>query len=928
MAWNKLIIDIEANDLLMPSIDYSQMPYRLKDTAQLWCISVRDYHTNQSVLLVREEWLTFLAPTHLKEYFTFVDQTDEFGNTTKVRNVGVIEYINPRGEVVETEYSKTHDSSLEYQVVLKEFPRGVAYNKIPKRILNKEMLRKVLSNCDELIGHNIVNYDLPALMLFDMLDYRIEFPGHGPHKVFDRPSVITDTLLMSKLYNPDRVDSFGKHALGAFGLRTGNEKDDFHDFSQYTWKMGYYCNQDTSVGKDTLDYLDNEEDFEVYEKAYSMEIKLIDQTVRQEAFGFDFDSELAKDSVVELEGLLKEREDYVEPILPPKSLNKGQQDYYTPPKIQFKKNGDPSAAIFKFANKINEVSPTTEEEEKAYGTSSKYIITKPREDDDSAYDYFLLFEDREYKLPYHTPVKLELPTTIKDNDEVKGYLLSLGWEPSEWKERDLTKDSKKQKVSSDKVIKAIAKYASDTMEGPYKKHRFEYLGIKEDVDLEAYLLSAYKKKPNAALKAMTTPLLRVGAEKSLCPNLERIAKKRGSNKLIKSIVEWHTYAHRKNTISGGKLDEEGDPTKGYLSFVREDGRIGTPADTVGASTYRYLHRAVANVPRGTSIFGKPMRSMFGCGAGLVQLGFDFSSLEARVEGHFILPFEGGAELAKALLAEKPNDIHTLTGQKLGIDRSDAKAITYAIMYGAAAAKLRKMLGISTEEAEKMWSDFWDSVEPLKMLRDKLTAFWEATEKSYIPGIDGRKIRVRSQHSLINALFQSTGAILAKWCIVRTADKLEKLNLLGDPFLHTKEDVKVWQMIVYHDEAQYALHKSLIKVKSFFDPTLQTEYEETHSKWETAFAEWEESTDENKPAKGPKEPPNPFEEQAKQWMKDNPIDGLYSAIGHTDSGLHYVTLPNIVSETILEAIDETVTEHDVRVPLGIEWITGKNWYMCH
>ena len=527
---------------------------------------------------------------------------------------------------------------------------------------------------------------------------------------------------------------------------------------------------------------------------------------------------------------MKERSDYVEPVLPPKSLNKGQQDYYTPPKIQFKKNGDPSAAIFKFANKINEVTIKEGEDDKVLGTKSDFIITKPREDDESAYDYYLVFEDREYKLPHQTPVKLTLPTTIKDNDEVKGYLLSLGWEPSEWKERDLTKDSKKQKISSDKVTKAIIKYAADTLEGPYKKHRFEYLGIKQDVDLESYLLSIYKKKPNAACKVMTTPLLRVGAEKSLCPNLERIAKKQGSNKLIKSIVEWHTYAHRKNSISGGTMDEDGEPTKGYLSFVREDGRIGTPADTVGASTYRYLHRGVANIPRGSSIYGKPMRSMFGCGEGLVQLGFDFSSLKTHVEGHYILPFEGGEELAEALLAVKPNDVHSITARKLGIDRSDAKAITYAIMYGAAAAKLKKMLGLTDDEAEKMWADFWDSVAPLKALRDKLTAFWEATEKAYIPGIDGRKIRVRSQHSLINALFQSSGAILAKWSVVRVAEKLEKLGLLGDPFLHTKEDVKVWQMIVYHDEVQYALHRSLIKVKSFSNPEMHADYVAKHKAW--------------------------------------------------------------------------------------------------
>ena len=128
-----------------------------------------------------------------------------------------------------------------------------------------------------------------------------------------------------------------------------------------------------------------------------------------------------------------------------------------------------------------------------------------------------------------------------------------------------------------------------------------------------------------------------------------------------------------------------------------------------------------------------------------------------------------------------------------------------------------------------------------------------------------------------------------------------------------------------DEAQYALHKSLIKVKSFFDPQRQAEYEQSLVDWKAEFIKWEEAGAEGKP---PKEPGNPFEKEAEQWIKDNPIDGLYSAIGHTDSGLHYVTLPNIVSETILKAIDETVIEHEVRVPLGIEWITGKNWYMCH
>ena len=592
MSWKRLVLDIEANNLLMPLIDYSCMPYKFKKEARLWCISIRDIDTNQSVLLVRPEYLDLVAPVTIRESFSYVEVEDEFGNPIKTKIKEFVEYLDAQGNVQYYESSKTYDSSKEYTVSTYPCTKGIEFNAIPKRPFSKEMLKKVLSNCEEIVGHNLVGYDLPALMLFDMLEYRIEYPGKGPHTLFNKPVKIKDTLLMSKLYNPDRLDAYGKHGLAAFGERTGNPKLDFHEFDKYSWMMGYYCNQDTSVGKDTLHYLDQEEDFSDYETAYAMEIKLIDLTIRQEVFGFDFDSDLAVKAVSQLEDMLKAREDIVEPHLPPKALNKGQQDYYTPPKIQFKKNGEPSAAIYKFANKINDVEVPSDPEDKSYGTSSKYLITKPREDDEDAVDYYLLIEDREYKLPCVDPVKTSLPTSINDNNDVKGYLISLGWEPLEWVERDITKNAKKQKNSEDKVIASIKKYAAETEKSPFKKHRYEYLKLSLDKDLEKYLIDAYKKKPRNALKVITTPPYRTGAEKNLCQNLERLAKKLGTSSFIKSIVEWHTYAHRKNSIAGGTLDEDGEPTKGYLSFVREDGRVGTPADTVGAATYRYLHKGV------------------------------------------------------------------------------------------------------------------------------------------------------------------------------------------------------------------------------------------------------------------------------------------------------------------------------------------------
>lgn len=191
--------------------------------------------------------------------------------------------------------------------------------------------------------------------------------------------------------------------------------------------------------------------------------------------------------------------------------------------------------------------------------------------------------------------------------------------------------------------------------------------------------------------------------------------------------------------------------------------------------------------------------MFGSGPDHFQLGFDFSSLEARIQGHYVYRYEGGPELAEDLLKEKPYDVHTLTGQRLGIDRSDAKAINYAIMYGAQAAKIAKMLKISKAEAEKLYQAYWDNTPALKELKVNLEKYWESTNKEYILALDGRRLNSRSQHSLLNLLFQGAGSIAVKYTIMLVAQYLEERGKLGLVDSDTFEESiqKVYQMIVYH-----------------------------------------------------------------------------------------------------------------------------------
>jgi len=125
-----------------------------------------------------------------------------------------------------------------------------------------------------------------------------------------------------------------------------------------------------------------------WSKAYSMEVKLADLAIKRETFGFDFDKDLALECLQELEGIMQGLADKVNPLLPPKPLNKGQQQYFTPPKIQFKKNGEPSTAILSFAEKIGA----------------------------SVDNNTLVYKDKVFPLPCNEPVESHTVATIDDMD--------------------------------------------------------------------------------------------------------------------------------------------------------------------------------------------------------------------------------------------------------------------------------------------------------------------------------------------------------------------------------------------------------------------------------------------------------------------------------------------------------------------------------
>jgi hypothetical protein len=764
----RLILDIEANNLLGPALDYSQLPFKLKEDFRIWCAVIRNVDTGAVRRLYGSE-------------------------------------------------------------------------------LTAENISKSLSTASEIIGHNIVGYDLPVMQLYGLLTYRIGYPGE-PSTINSKPIIFTDTLLWSKLLNADRL---GGHSLEAWGRRLGNNKTYFEEWDRFSEEMLEYCVQDTSVNKSILEALEKEKAGTAFDLAYSMEIKLADLTLRQELFGFELDTVLAYQNINFLESTMQDIAAKVNPLLPPKKLGKTAVKAFMPPKKQFKSDGSLSALMLKFIEK----------HDLSYNAVENTVVVN----------------GEITKLPLTAAVKTEEPATIEDIDVVKGYLLSLGWVPSEIKERDLLKKTDKTQRNSVELKETIERYVEQTSESLFQNLRCEALDTNM-LRLKSLLLSKIEPGKQRPIYVPTTPTLTVGVEKEICPNLVALGKKA---EFVGDVVKYYTYRHRKNSIAGGVLDEDGEPITGFLSAIREDGRVPTPADTLGANTGRYRHKIVCNIPRVTSLFGAEMRNMFRAGKGLWQLGYDFASLEARVMGHYVLPYTDGETLAEALIAEKPNDIHTINAKKLGIERSAAKSFSYASIYGAQPKKLAKMLGITESEAKILFNAYWDAVPALKELKAAVEKSWENNGKKYIRGLDGRRLSTRSKHSLVNVLFQSGGAIAAKWSAVRMAQDMERLNILGDPFLHSKADVKCWWMIHMHDEQQMACHPKLMNVKSF-----------------------------------------PAEDSAEAAK----VKGC-SAVGHGSKGA-YLGFETEPVQCIAKGIEQACAELNLRVDLGFEWIPGLSWGQCH
>jgi hypothetical protein len=106
----------------------------------------------------------------------------------------------------------------------------------------------MLEGASTIIGHNIINYDIPVIQKF---------------YAWFKPPRCLDTLILSRLYHPDilKIDQtrkrdymplqlWGRHSLEAYGYRLGEYKGGFAkqtDWKEWSQDMEDYMVQDVQV---------------------------------------------------------------------------------------------------------------------------------------------------------------------------------------------------------------------------------------------------------------------------------------------------------------------------------------------------------------------------------------------------------------------------------------------------------------------------------------------------------------------------------------------------------------------------------------------------------------------------------------------------------------------------------------------------------
>lgn len=224
--------------------------------------------------------------------------------------------------------------------------------------------------------------------------------------------------------------------------------------------------------------------------------------------------------------------------------------------------------------------------------------------------------------------------------------------------------------------------------------------------------------------------------------------------------------------------------------------------------------------------------------------------------------------------------------------------------------MAKTIGADLKTGEVVFNAFWEAALPLKLLKDKLNAYWEKTGKKFVLGIDGRKVPTRSAHAILNSLFQSAGVLCAKRAMVLHDRKLRTEGYAVDFFKDDWKNMKFCQqMVAYHDEEGLEVSKELVKFKIFSWKDLGRQI----------FEDEEEQTKEDARCKA----------IVTEWKKQEEANTgkIWSDVTKSPKGGYFVAYTR-PGELASQSVKEAGQYYNLNVELTAGYVIGRSWCDTH
>lgn len=278
--------------------------------------------------------------------------------------------------------------------------------------------------------------------------------------------------------------------------------------------------------------------------------------------------------------------------------------------------------------------------------------------------------------------------------------------------------------------------------------------------------------------------------------------------VVGKVLEYRQLTKLKSTYADG-----------LAGYIGEDGRIHTTFNQTITATGRISSTEpnLQNIPIRFEL-GKMIRKVFKPEPGYIFMDADYSQIELRVLAHM----SGDEALINAYNSDE--DIHKITASKVfntpldevtPLQRRNAKAVNFGIVYGISSFGLGQDLNITRKEAQEYIKSYFKTYPQIKNFLDELVeqaktrgyAITRYNRRRPVPELSSTNFMQRQfgERVAMNSPIQGSAADIIKIAMINVNNRLKSENLKSRLLLQIHDEL----LIETHESEVDKVRKILI-----------------------------------------------------------------------------------------------------------------------